>query len=470
MSKSLIFKLFLIVLFVVFEFIYFKDQLILPMHTLYLYGNTQLFAAILSLGVILAASIYNLSFFVYIRKHQYLYYGLAQLATFIFLLTLDSILISPFDEIIGITSHFAFDLSRAGMQLFSLMFIYYFLQNYHAKNVLNLISVIIILTLLDIVYLFIFSHTIFTNYIPLFILIWLVLSEAYNEIKEKDFPFYFLLIGWSISIIIAVIEHVGFVKITGIVFPFLHVSLAIESIFLSLAIAYKFKLLEEKQKTAQALLLQRSRLASMGEMLSIIAHQWRQPLNFLSMVNINLNRLHQNDTESQKLLSQANKQISYMSDTIDSFREFYNPAKNKEKFTLQKTVLHVISIIKPSLQASGIRMKHHFHDDIFIYGNKNEFEQVILNLINNAKDALLHDMIQNPHIMISLENNILSVSDNAKGIDSQNIKNIFTPYFSTKKDNDGIGLYISKMIIEQELGGKLEVKSDKEGSTFNIIF
>jgi len=194
------------------------------------------------------------------------------------------------------------------------------------------------------IFLLIFSYTIFTNYVPIFISIWLILSEAYHDIKKKDAPFYFLLIGWYISIWVAVMEHLGFVKMSGLVFPFLHVTLATESIFLSLAISYKFKLIEETQKTAQALLLQQSRLTSMGEMLSIIAHQWRQPLNHLSMVNINLKRIFPKNKDGKKLLAQADKQISYMSDTIDSFRDFYNPSKNREEFDIKASCQNALNI------------------------------------------------------------------------------------------------------------------------------
>jgi len=468
MHKLLAIKLFFIAVFVLVEFVYFQEQLIKPEHPLHHFDHISFFAAVLSLGVILAASIYNLAFFFYIRNLQYLLYGLAQLSTFLFLINLDSLLIMPFDEIFGFKSHFSFDLTRALMQLFSLLFVYEFLKSYQVERVRSMIKVIIMITLLDMVFLLIFSYTVFTNYIPIFIPIWLILSEAYRDIKEKDAPFYFLLIGWYISIGVALVEHMGFVKMTGLVFPFLHVTLALESIFLSLAISYKFKLIEEKQKTAQALLLQQSRLASMGEMLSIIAHQWRQPLNYLSMVNMNLKRIYPEHEDGKKLLTEANKQITYMSDTIDSFRDFYNPTKEKVEFGFQEAVRDVLTIITPSLQAVDIEIKETFLHDTKVHGNKNEFEQVILNLINNAKDALILQKVQAPSIEISIDTNLLSVRDNAGGIEKENLDKIFNPYFSTKKDSDGIGLYISKMIIEQEMGGVLDVKSDNEGTIFTI--
>jgi len=438
--------------------------------TMHTFNNVALISATMAMGIIISASIYNLSFYVYIRNRQYLYYGLAQLSTLFFLINLDSIYISPFDEIFGLHSPRLFHLTRASVLLFSLLFIKEFLKIYHVAHLNKIIKAFIYLTLADMLFTLIFSYAILTNFIPIFMPIWLVLSEASRAIKEKDMPFYFLLTGWYISIFIAVIEHLGLIALIGTPFPFLHITFAIESIFLSLAISYKFKLLDEKQKMQQSLLLQQSRLASMGEMISIIAHQWKQPLNFLSMVNMNLKRMHQEDKNSTMLISEANKQIEYMSNTIDSFRDFYNPSKYKEDFSIKKALEHVISIVSPALESSKITIDIKVKEDFKRYGNRNEFEQVLLNLINNAKDVLIEREIENPLIEIIINKNIITVQDNAKGIKKENIERIFDPYFSTKNNSDGIGLYISKMIIEQELGGNLKVKSNHRITTFFIEF
>ncbi|SFV61498.1 Putative two-component sensor histidine kinase [hydrothermal vent metagenome] len=104
------------------------------------------------------------------------------------------------------------------------------------------------------------------------------------------------------------------------------------------------------------------------------------------------------------------------------------------------------------------------------YGNRNEFEQVILNLLNNAKDAFIERKIETPFIEITIGDNGLSIRDNAGGIEKKNLDKIFNPYFSTKKDSDGIGLYISKMIVEQEMGGRLRVSTDESGTLFVMEF
>ncbi|NEW61753.1 hypothetical protein GSY74_10690 [Sulfurovum sp. bin170] len=467
MDRVLKVKLLLIAIFSAVTAYFFHAELFIKStETIHNFDNIAFLTASISFGVIISAGIYNLSFYFYMQSRQYLYYGLAQLSTLFFLINLDSMFIAPFDEIFGLKSISLFYTAGALVLFFSLLFIHEFIKDYHVKKVNQLIKIILYLTIIDILFAIFFSFSIFTNF--LFIPIWLVLSEANRLIKEKDLPFYFLLTGWYIAIFVALIEHLGFIKMIGTPFPFLHITFAIESIFLSLAISYKFKLLEEKQKTQQALLLQQSRLASMGEMISTIAHQWRQPLNILSVLHMNLNRMHKEDKNSKIILTEANKQINYMSNTIDTFRDFYNPSKAKEKFSIKEATHHALEIVAHSLEIANIERRELIKNDTTIYGNRNEFEQVILNLLNNAKDALIEREIENPFIEISIGDGVVSIRDNAKGIDKRHIDKIFNPYFSTKQNSDGIGLYISKMIIEQEMGGRLEVESDSDGTEFTI--
>jgi len=470
MDNILKIKLFLIGVFVIFSLFFFQDFFSRSTEILYHLNSVKFLFVVLTFGIIITASIYNLSFYFYIKNREYLYYGLAQLSTFIMLGSLDAIYVSPFDEIFQFKSHLLLDISKAFLVLFSMLFIREFLKEYRIEKINLLIDTIIYIVAIDIVIAVIFSHTFFTYIVPIFIPIWLVLSEAYRLMPERDMPFYFLITGWYITIGVAIIEFVGFIKMTGIVFPFLHIAFALESIFLSLAISYKFKLLDEKQKTQQALLLQQSRLASMGEILSIIAHQWRQPLNFLSVVHMNLKRMHKEDKKSNMLITEANNQIEYMSNTIDSFRDFYNPSKSKENFSIKQASTKAIAIVSPILKSSGIEIIELLREDTTIYGNRNEFEQVILNLLNNAKDAMIERKIENPFIEIIIGDSGLTIRDNAGGIDKKNLDKIFNPYFSTKKDSDGIGLYISKMIIEQEMGGRLSVSTNEGGTSFRIEF
>ena len=466
MDKILKIKLLLIGVFVIASIYFFYDELFAyKTQELHYFGEISFLVASVSFGVIIAASIYNLSFYFYMKHKQYLYYALAQFSTLVFLINLDSLFISPFNHIFGFDSIRMFCLSAVSILLFSLLFINEFLKDYNVTNVKNIISKLLWLVWLDFFISLIFSISFFTSF--LFLSVWLVLSEASREIKEKDLPFYFLLTGWYIVICIAAIEHLGLLEFMDITFPFLHISFAIESVFLSLAISYKFKLTEEQQKTQQVLLLQQARLASMGEMISTIAHQWRQPLNNLAVVQMNLNRRHKEDKESKILLDESNRQIKYMSQTIETFRNFYNPSKQREEFLLKEAIENTLKILDFVFKKEKIKVLLILEDEKKLYGNKNEFEQVILNILNNAKDVLLSNKIANPLIEIELDSKMLIIKDNGGGIPLEHQDKIFNPYFSTK-GSDGIGLYLSKIIIEQEFTAILEFTTNSKGTEFKI--
>ena len=468
MDRVLQVKLLFIAIFVaVTTYLFYDELFMVSTETIYSFGDIASLVASVSFGVIISASIYNLSFYFYMKSRQYLYYGLAQLSTLFFLINLDSLFISPFDRIFGLKSISLFCMAGSLVLFFSLLFIYEFIRDYHIKEVNKLIKIILVLSIVDFSFALFFSISFFTPF--LFIPVWLVLSEANRHIQKRDLAFNFLLMGWYITISVAVIEHLDFISFFTTPFPFLHISFAIESIFLSLAISYKFKLLEEKQRTQQAILLQQSRLVSMGEMISTIAHQWREPLNLLSILHMSLNRMHQNDIESKELLKEADNQLSYMSNTIDIFRDFYNPSKTKEEFSIKEVSQDALKMLYHSLQLSKIEIIERFREDTTIYGNRNEFEQVIVNILNNAKDAIVERGIVNGYIEISIGRGVLTIRDNGGGVKKEDLDKIFNPYFSTKQDSDGIGLYISKMIIEQELDGRLKVESSRDETTFSII-
>jgi len=470
MNNILKIKLLTIALISIFSsYFYFDEHFIENIEPLYRYSLGAVIVTALSLGIILSAGLYNLAFYFYIRNRQYLFYGLAQLSIIIFLVTLESIFIAPFDEIWQIKSTLLFNLSRASILLFSMLFIYEFLRVYSLDKVRSTVKVIIYLTLADIIFTLIFSFSIFSNFVPIFLTIWLVLSEANREVKKRDMPFYALMIGWYLVIAIAMIEYIGFVDMRNFSFPFIHIAFALESLLLSFAISYKFKILENQQRLQQSLLLQQSRLASMGEMISIIAHQWRQPLNVLSVIHMNLKR-PQAEEKKELLLDEADRQITYMSETIEHFREFYNPSKQKEDFSVQRATQESIQILQHSFEREKIRVETQYKEDFNIYGNRNEFEQVVLNILNNAKDIFKERATTSPTITLKLEERSLTISDNGGGIPTKYLKKIFEPHFTTKPNNDGIGLYISKLIIEQELKGKLEVTTDLEGTTFWLRF
>ena len=234
------------------------------------------------------------------------------------------------------------------------------------------------------------------------------------------------------------------------------------------------KELEEKQKQ----LLQQSRLAQMGEMISMIAHQWRQPLAAISSTSSTIllkSKLNKLDKESTiELASRINEYSRHLSNTIEDFRNFFKADKKQDISNFSIMVDNVISIVKPSLDNKKITIIKDIKHKKPFKTYPNELKQVILNLIKNAEDALVENRIVNPHIKIKTykkgDKAILEISDNAGGIPKDVLPKIFDPYFSTKKKKDGtgLGLYMSKIIIEDHCKGKISAYNDKEGAVFKI--
>ena len=249
---------------------------------------------------------------------------------------------------------------------------------------------------------------------------------------------------------------------------------------------YKIELQEEVDKQIEKrleneyLLMQQSKLATMGEMIGHIAHQWRQPLSRLGGVFMNLDSAYAFGELDEKYFKErikdGNELIKYMSNTIEDFRNFFIPNREKEVFKLEKYVQSAINIIRAALIYHHIKLEIITpKEPIFIYGYPSEFSQVILNLLDNAKDILIERETISPLITIESqikgENIIILVKDNAGGINNEIIDKLFDIYFSTKikRGGSGLGLYISKLIIEKKGMGKLRVKNGKNGAIFSIL-
>jgi len=237
----------------------------------------------------------------------------------------------------------------------------------------------------------------------------------------------------------------------------------------------------EKRLENEYLLMQQSKLATMGEMIGHIAHQWRQPLAQLGGIFMNLDAAYAHDDLSpeylEKRIKKGNELIKYMSQTIDDFRHFFEPNEVEKRFNVEEYIQSAINIIEASLTYSHIELEIiNPAEPIFVKGYASEFSQVILNLLDNAKDVLIEREIKEPKIRsieTKLVNNTvrISIKDNAGGIDVSIINKIFDIYFSTKrsKGGSGLGLYMSKLIIERKQQGELMVSNVRDGAVFCIV-
>ncbi|CAA6806178.1 MAG: Putative two-component sensor histidine kinase [uncultured Sulfurovum sp.] len=240
----------------------------------------------------------------------------------------------------------------------------------------------------------------------------------------------------------------------------------------------------EMQKNIQQerILQQQAKMASMGEMIGNIAHQWRQPLNTLSTLNTLLFlNYEENDSLSPKQMEDFKKRSNFliqkMSTTIDDFRNFFLPkAKNKSSFKLKSAIEQTIGFMQDTYIEHHIQLVQDINSEIHITSYQNELEQVLLNLFNNAKDAHISNKTINPKVIVRLikegSHSSITIEDNAGGIDPKIIDKVFEPYFSTKFENQGtgIGLYMSKMIIEESIEGQLTIENHNEGVLATINF
>ena len=276
-------------------------------------------------------------------------------------------------------------------------------------------------------------------------------------IKKDGTPFYVLVQGDDI------IWNNKNVRISSVIDISKLKELQHELETLNMSLEQKVTSQVEDIRHIDQMLLQQSKLAAMGEMIGAIAHQWRQPLNAL---NINIQNLDDDFEEGlidkafiDALIKKNSQTIQFMSKTIDDFKNFYQIDKIKEPFSILEKIQTVVEIQIAQLNHYNIIITIS-GDDFEIDSYASEFQQVVLNLINNAKDAIIENRIEYGKIEIIIKDYSIVFKDNGGGIKKEVIERIFEPYFTTKEQGQGtgIGLYMSKLIIEENMGGKISVK------------
>ena len=234
----------------------------------------------------------------------------------------------------------------------------------------------------------------------------------------------------------------------------------------------------EEIRQKDEFILQQSRLAQMGEMIAMIAHQWRQPLSSISAISTKLQlSLALDETISKEDLKHEletiDQRITLLSKTIDDFRNFYNTNNESKPFELSKTISHAVEILSPAINNADVEIifEHDFHGNIV--SMESELIQVLMNIIKNAID-IHKEHSGNKKVWIrgyQDETNVyILIEDNAGGIDEKIINKVFEPYFSTKREKHGmgLGLYMSQLIIHEHCHGKLTVHNSDAGACFTI--
>ncbi|MCX6052302.1 MAG: PAS domain-containing protein [Campylobacterales bacterium] len=238
------------------------------------------------------------------------------------------------------------------------------------------------------------------------------------------------------------------------------------------------KELEQELRKKDEIMIAQSRHAAMGEMISMIAHQWRQPLSVIAMGGNNILadiELEILDTQTLKDgVKDILKQTQELSETINDFRNFFKSDKEKQEVLIENVFVEALAMIGKSLQNNTIEVENIFDSTTKISIYARELKQVFINLLNNAKESLLETKQENRKITNKIyeidESVIVEICDNGAGFNQEVLKKIFEPYFSTKneKNGTGLGLYMSKIIIEEHLKGKLGAKNSTDGAVMTI--
>lgn len=233
---------------------------------------------------------------------------------------------------------------------------------------------------------------------------------------------------------------------------------------------------KEQMSKQNEIMIHQSKMATMGEMIGVISHQLKQPLNILSLYCNDVKESHKyneiDDEFVEKFQADTQEQIDFMTNTIDGFREFFNPKKLKTVFTLKDMFGKTFKLLDRQMANNNITINTNIGNEN-VYGVESELEQVFLNLITNSKDAFIERAIEDRQIFITTlqkdNYTIVMFEDNAGGIKEEDIQKIFDPYFTTKEHGTGTGLYMVKLVIQNSFSGKLKIQNSQKGLKYIIV-
>ncbi|MCT7909727.1 sensor histidine kinase [Arcobacter lacus] len=423
-------------------------------------------------GIIFCAFLYYLIIFFSTKMKCFLYYSLMQIFV---LLSLIGFMYFSYQAYPTSMPQALVDTAETLSFLFTLLFAQAILKTKEKMPKIHIfLNIFVILNILDLIAILIYKYSILYIYIPFHIGFLIPTIVGTIAIIKGDKNAIVYTIGWFVvCIFIYAAEHY-LIPISGIYT--VHIGAPLESLIFSFALGYMLKNLAKEKNEKEKLLIHQNKLASMGEMINNIAHQWRQPLTHLGFINMNFQLALEDKKIDIKYLNEkikeSNSQLDFMSKTIDNFRDFYKINKQKEIFYLSEAIKKAIEIMLPIFDSLNINFQFEMKEDKQINAYENEYSQVILNLLTNAKDAIISNNIKHPEIKITLKvkNNtsITTIFDNAGGIEKKYLDLIFDPYFTTKEKGTGIGLYMSKMIIESHFKGKINALNKEKGAIFSI--
>lgn len=417
-------------------------------------------------GIVAMTILYTFIRYVYSKEWIYLIYSIMQAFSLLFIVAYSQLFFQNlFIEDVAIT--FA--------SLFAFAFAMGFYQGEFIPKVQNQKELFLYTVILIALLLTAFYHYLLFEYLPYTVIYFVLFVSVAFNFKQEIKPTLIYVLGWSLFCLFLYFTDFkqsyvqeGFLDIVLVAF-------AIEAVLFTLSIAYTYRTLHFENQQYQARLIHQTRLAQSGQMIGNITHQWRQPLNNLSYILINLKKAFSQEKLTaeymDKKVQQAQDQLHFMSTTIDDFNAFYTPNKEKESFEVYTVIQQALRIVDSEFKQKGIETQVSVQNDsVKILGAPNELAQVLVTLLSNAKDALINK--EQPKVHIRLKNTpsevLLEIEDNADGI--KHLDKIFLPYYSTKKDGLGIGLSMVKTIVEEGFQGKVSASNSAQGALFCLKF
>jgi signal transduction histidine kinase len=421
----------------------------------------------ITFGILIMTIIYTFIRYVYSKEIIYISYCFMQIFSLGFIVVYSNLF-----EISVILQ----ELFLALASLSAIVFAVAFYEGKFFPSMKNYKELLLNTLLLNIVILTAFYHYMLFEYLPYTIIYAILFVSVIFNLKDGFKATIIYVIGWSIFCFVLFVLDFKELYIQKQYIDIVLLAFAIEAVLFTMSVSYKYSSLQNQQKDYENMLVQQSKLAKSGEMIGNITHQFRQPLNNLSYILMNLKKRFDNQKLDEKYFSkktkQADEQLQFLSKTIDDFKEFYTPSKQKEEFSVKEAIENSITVLSAELKKRNITLNFEFstNDEVRVFGIKNELSQAILAILSNASDALKD--IEEPLILLKVRASnaevIINIEDNAKGISAKNMEKIFEPYFTTKKEGSGIGLFLVKQIIEESFEGKIEVSNKNKGVNFII--
>ena len=437
-------------------------------------------------GALIIMLVYNAVLYLFIRERSFLFYLLYH-TTLLFVMLYYNGLISQYylpDE---------YDVNGGNVPgmftymsvILAMQFLRYFLsiKSYTPKidrwlQVFIYINIVLlVLTPFDIVP----KNLIIMIMMPLSL--FLLFVAAYHAFVLKRGLALFYLFGWLVMLIAIVLTgllSLGMIERNDFTAYIFQIGIMIEITLLSMGLAYRYKLNQDALREKNSVLHEQSKLASMGEMMRHISHQWRQPLSEINSVAMKIETDYRRKTMDDESLDRNIEHIEniteHMSKTIQDFNGYFKSDKERVLVTLESVVDKAIGLLTSGLSKNEIKIEKVVSCEQKINIVEGELIQVLLVLLNNARDAIKNADVKEKWIKINVlqegRHYVIEVEDSGGGIDERNLSKVFEPYFTTKFESQGvgIGLYMSKMIVEESMGGRLSVSNSVDGAIFKISF